>query len=293
MRCIKYVIIGFSAMLVVSCTRNPNTNIVKTEESAKDTVEVKSDNTYYLFPSPDELLQLIGESGAEFSTDLINSNVSAGKYVTQSARNINIGTYLADLAYCALFQKHTETNTYIDLIGQLSERIYLSPELKAKLNSLKENGIKSIDSASFVSGEFFYNIITDLQSSEQGKTVAEISAGSYVESLYLSLSSFNRYDPKNPVFKHLAEQQFAFKSMLAYCKQFENETEISELIDLLTPIEKIYGKMQFASKKIRVMHQSDSTLVISGGIVYNMNEAAFLELKAEVVKLRLNLINRQ
>jgi signal recognition particle GTPase len=175
----------------------------------------------------------------------------------------------------------------------MSNRIYLSPGLKLKLSQMREKGLLTGDSIEYLSGNFFYEIVNDLESSHQQKTVAVICAGAYIESLYLSLKSFEKYDYNSPLFKKLAEQQFAYKNMLAYLRQFENEKEINELVELLRPVEELYSKMHFTDNKLKVEEGSDSTLIISGGKVYKMDELTYIELKNETEKIRLNFLKRQ
>lgn len=283
--------------IATGCTTNPNTQIV-VEDPETDTFYNTGDagvhsNIYYVFPSPDELMQMISESGAEFSAGLLNKTVNADKYTSQTAVNLNIGISLADLAYCGLFKQNKETKKYIELLSRMSYRIYLSGDLKHKLSNIKDVNFALMDSSEFVFSNLFFEIINDLETSGQGKTVAEISAGAYIESLYLSLHSFENTSKNNPVFKKLAEQQFAFKNMISYLRQFKGEKEIDKLIELLAPIENIYNKMQFTSKSINVSKNADSTIVISGGKVYKMDEETYNSLKIKTSEIRQDFLDRR
>jgi hypothetical protein len=288
-------IIILIAFLISCNTEHKNKLSEKSILIKTDTLDSKAiqDNVYYVFPSPNELMEIIRESELSFSSELLNSPSNASDYTTKTAIDLNIGVYLADLAYCGLFQRKKEVLLYQEALSRLSSNIYLSTSLKLKLNDLRKQNAASTDSMPEIIEKLFYDIVNDLESNQQQKTVAVICAGSYIESLYISLNSFVEFDPQNPVFLKLAEQQFAFKNMIAYMRQFESNNEIKQLIKQVVEIEKIYNNLNFTQKKISVKHTSDENIIVSGGKVYQIDKLSFEKLLINTKAIRQDFITRK
>lgn len=276
----------FLAILVAGChNQNSGSNNEKRDENINH-FEPESTNIYYLLPSPQEFLEIIQDEGLRFNGELLNSGNAPSRYNTQTAIKLNIGVYIADIAYCGLFDQPDDLRNYLEALNTLSKNIYFSESLKLELTNLAKKENLSLDSINQISMELFYALIEDLESTDQQEVIALVCAGAYIESLYLSLNSVDGYPAEKNLNKRLGEQQFTFKSMLSYMREYESDNDIAWTIRKLEPIELLYNSMEYTDEKIETVVSSDKQLTVKGGKVYRLDEDTFNSLLSEVTVIR-------
>lgn len=288
------IILSILIVVFGSCTRSNNQGDQNDEKFA-DTAYNSSDiqQVYIVFPSPDDLMQIISESDIRYSSEYTIGKIFPDDYQNQTSVNLNIGILLADLAYCILFENHTEEARFVEALTQMGQRIYLSPEMRKKLLHLNETRTQTHDYRKFSSGSLFYEVIRDLENSGQGITVAEISAGAYVESLFLIIKSSTELSQKEDLYRTIAELRFSFKNMYLYLQQYKSDQEVAEIIELVRPVEEIFNRLEYLEDKVQVTRDSDTTISISGGKVYYFNDPTFSMLSDRICSVRQNFIDRR
>ena len=72
-------------------------------------------------PSPLEISNLIKESGAIYSEELLNPVENSKNYVNKYSQAINLGVYGTDLGYINMYSKYQASIVYLEAVRELSE----------------------------------------------------------------------------------------------------------------------------------------------------------------------------
>jgi hypothetical protein len=240
---------------------------------------------YYRFPSPDEMVTILNEHKPEYISGIINSDRKSGEYLISKAQALNLGVYIADLAYLAYYGKHKESVGYLNAIYTLSDKLNITSAFEEELISRIQNNITNSDSLRVLADYAMTSISNYLMANNKEETFAIISIGGFIEVMYLSLQITNEFSENNPVLQRIADQKATLVNLIKYTSQFDDISAI-ESIRLLKKIKSVYDSFTIESTKAEVVKQSDGKLVIKGGDKLVISESQFFELKDAVTQAR-------
>jgi len=92
-----------------------------------------SKDILYTYPTPDELLNVIEKEHLNFNNNYLNPVNNVHQYINTKTKHLNLGIYLADLAYAAFFSKRNQITKYVDAISQTSDELLISSQTKAQM----------------------------------------------------------------------------------------------------------------------------------------------------------------
>lgn len=240
---------------------------------------------YYRFPSPDEMITVLNENKPEYVSNIINSDKKAGEYLISKSQALNLGVYIADLAYLTYYGKHKESVGYLNSIYTLSDKLNIASAYNEELVSRIQNNITNSDSLKVLADYAMTSITNYLVANNKEETFAIISIGGFIEVLYLSLQITNEFSENNPVLQRIADQKLTLINLIKYTSQFEDNSARAS-ISLLLKIKSVYDSFEIESTKAEVIKQSDGKLVIKGGDKLIISESQFFELKKVVAETR-------
>jgi hypothetical protein len=292
MKKINYYFIGFLFLLLLSncnggVTENKQT-VAQSVDSASGVKDVKDvlKNTYYLFPSPVEVMVAINQGGLAFEPKLMNSLEKREKYIKPNDQYLNIGVYLADLSYCAIFGRNSDAENYLETIKRLSDNVSLSSEINNDLIDKVKNNENSVDSLIKITNEFFFKIVNDLEQNNRQNDVAVISTGAYIECLYLSANLVKKYSNNNLVILKIAEQKHAFDNLFKYAQKYVSYQDLTKYFSYIKQINDAFGKFSEQKENVNVKEDAKHRLLISGGNITVISEAEFKAFKENITKIR-------
>ena len=167
---------------------------------------------YHLYPSPAEMLSVIDISEISFDGPLLNSTEKADQYLDSKSKSLVLGVYMTDLAYSALFGRHEETLDYLETVKSLSEEISITEALDESMIEKARENVKFLDSLYNISNDAFINILHFCEKNERSNTVVYISAGAFIESLYLAVNMIDDYGTAQHLLQHLADQKYTINN---------------------------------------------------------------------------------
>lgn len=301
MRVFYLGIVGiFSLVMFVSCKSCINNNKAlqnkeKQEnenflnDTANKTTEIKTVITR--FPSPGEMFGLIKEGGLTFEEKLLNTTDRLDNYNKFKDQSLNLGIYIADFAYISIFGRQDKAVSYLKLIENLSKKVGISAALDEELISKIKKNINSIDSLTNYSDEAFIDIFDYCETNKIQYTNVLLSAGAYIEGLYIALNNLKNYSDENPVLIQLASQKQSFGHVLAYAETYKENPSVKEIIPYLIQIDDIFKTLKAEVKKTSVTKTKENNLVFSGGKKYIFTKEVFDNLKAKVTIVREQIVN--
>jgi hypothetical protein len=243
-------------------------------------------NVYHLCPSPAEMLSVIDMADLNFNGEILNPPANTENYLDTETRTLNLGVYIADLAYAALFGRHSETLDYLEAVRSVAEEIRVSGAINEALIESARANVEYLDSLYNVSNEAFVNMVHFCEKNQRPNTIILISAGAFIESMYLAINLVEDYDQAGQIIGHLAEQKFAIDNLMLFAESLAEDEEIAGIVEDMKPIKDIFDGIGMSGGSTTVERGAENKLVIGGGSKPSMNKEEFEALREATMALR-------
>ena len=185
---------------------------------------------YYAVPSPEEILSYIHNNEIIYTPKLMNSPANSDKYQTSKERLVAFGMYLADMAYAGSFEQSGTALRYFEVTERSGKSMNLFP---AEIESLVErmlNNMNRIDSINNIYDELYLMVIANLHDTDRFGEYALISAGGFIEALYLALNSSDS-DLKEDEFRmRVWDQKMILDQLKSMFNKYLNETQKTQVM---------------------------------------------------------------
>lgn len=268
-------------------------NLSDTMLSDISNVKKAISDVYYLFPSPKEIISVINKGKIVFDPSLMNSVQNSIKYIKSNDQYLNIGVYLSDLSYCAVFNRGKQSEAYLSVLQNMLNDVNLSFDISNELIERIKDNSSSVDSLAKLSDEYFYKTIGTLEENNRHNDAAIISIGAYIECLYLSVNLVKEYSHDNMIVQKIAEQKGAFNNLFQYSKKYMTNQDLMESYQYIKQINDLYGKFRELETKVEVKNEGESHLVISGGNTTVISESEFKEFKKTLNEIRMKITKKE
>jgi hypothetical protein len=251
---------------------------------------------YHLSPSPAEMLSVINVAELSFNVGLLNPQENMDNYLDTKSQTIGLGIYITDLAYAALFGRHEETLDYLDVVRTMAEQIRVTGAIDDELIENARNNVEYLDSLFDISNEAFINMLFFCERNDRPNTVIMLSAGAFIESLFLAVNLAGDNGQADYILQHLADQKYALDNLMMFSGSLKDEDpNVAAVIEDLKPIEEIYNSLAIVAGTTTVEAEKaagdqPAKLVIGGGSKPTLSKKEFEKLKKTTVELRNRLV---
>lgn len=255
---------------------------------------------YHLYPSPGEMLSVIDMENTSFDKKLLNPVSKLDQYLDSKAKSLVLGVYMSDLAYAALFGRHEEALDYLETVKTLSEDLSLHEAVDESMIIKARENVQYLDSLYVISNDAFMNILTYCEINERSNLVVLLSAGAFIESLFLAVNMIDDYATAGHLLQHLADQKYSIDNFMMFALSLNSDDPgVQSTIRDLEKIQTIYSGITpiTGEVSIKTSATSDETqgkkLVIGGSDKASepvLSEKDFDALKAEVIELRTRIV---
>ncbi len=288
----------FSVMVfisgLVSCTNTQTRNKDKHAENYADSMDpfqLNNESIVYLLPLPGEILQRFYNSDLPYRPELLNSPKNKDKYIGSTAQSLNLGVFITDMAYSALFERSTETVNYLEAIQSLTAEAGISSTIFASLLERSKTNSGNIDSLVNISNEAFSNMLEFLETGGNEKTISRLSAGAYIESLYIALHSIDKYNEENELLELLIEMRYPMDNLLERVKSSAVTDNDISIINYLNQISGLFNELGKEKSKTIISQKQTGVISIQGGDQIILNETNYNILKNEVSEIRKSIVD--
>lgn len=263
-------IINTLLLLLVACA-GPSDNKKNAGKDYRD-LELSADigerRIFYRFPAPNDIINYIKTERLIYNRELLNPSANTSKYLDSKVQQINLGTYSADFAYITVFNTLTEASEYFQSIEKLSYQVGLSSVFNETLKNRVEANEANIDSLSNIARESYINMVNQLTATGNDKQLSIISAGGYIEVLFLTVSQ--PIDIKNDLdlVRKIYDQRYGLENLINFINDFTNDIWVKELQkDLISILEILNLAEQKVVSESTKIEDSGSSFKFSGGKV--------------------------
>jgi hypothetical protein len=277
----------------VSCKNSQKKASESQSSTFADSIEAGVNDTIpvtFLLPSPGEILFRFYVADFDYMPDLLNPAQNSDKYIGSKAQLLNLGVYITDMAYTAMNERSAETVKYLETIQSLSQEVGISSAVFESLITRSKANAGQLDSLFNISNEAFTNMLEFLESGGKDVSIAYMSAGAYIESLFLALQSIEAYSEDDKLIKLLIEMKYPMENLLGNAR-YATETESdTAMITYLNDISQIFDEMGKSGSETVITKTESGVISIRGGEERIMSETNFNNLKYKVTEIRKKIV---
>ena len=250
---------------------------------------VEDESIIYLFPAPGEVLERFYNTDMAFHSDLLNPVSRKDEYLTSRAKALNLGVYFTDFAYSVVFERQQESMDYLEALETMSREVNISPAVYESLIGRTEDNLGTRDSLLHISRDMFFTTLEHLEQGEMQSTMALVSAGAYIEAMYLALESVDQYSEDHPVLQHITELRYPMNNLLERARATSNDPNVSSIVIYLLEISDVFEELETMTTESRVVKDSSNAISIIGGEEKKLTKEDFVRLREKIAEIRTNI----
>jgi len=262
------------------------------KDTTSNVTEINQENLVtYLIPSPKDMFGFTREGQLKYSNAFLNKKENADKYLDTKSKEMGFGLYSADLAYAAAFNQTNTAGEYLKIVESLSDKIGLGSVFTEALVGRFKN-IESKDSLLRVTNDTYYEVIKYLEENDRTTTLSLISAGGWLETMYIVVNLQGKFKANNEVIQLIADQKNIFENMMLSLEQRQGDEIIASLIKELKPIEAIYSELEVVNiENPEKVSPKGNQILVGGTTKIMMTEDQFNRLKKTISDVRNKFAN--
>jgi len=280
----------YSCTNIQTINKDKENNKVENPADSSGLTFKNKESVFFLLPSPGELLERFYSSEIQYNPGLLNSANNKDKYIGSKAQSLNLGVYITDMAYTALFEKPAETARYLETIQSLSNETGISSTIFESLLVRSKANAGKMDSLITISNEAFSNMIEFLEAGGKENTIALISTGAYIETLFIALQSVNKFSEGDKILDFIVELKYPVDNLLEKAKSITTSENDSTLFNYCNQISIIFNELETKSSKTMISQIQTGKISVSGGDKLRISEREFNKLKFTIKEIRKSMI---
>lgn len=281
-------IVAASALMFQSCAGDSNNQNNQQQQQQTQTSQT-NENNFYLIPSPEDLFAFTKDKNLQFVPGLVNPIENIDKYVDNRSKEINFGTYSADMAYSTAFGKYQESLKEFKIVRQLSDEIGIGNVFTQSLINRIDNVKEDRDSLKQISSDIYLDIQNFLDSKNRAKTMSLISTGGWLEFLYIIVNSVEKYEAENPTIQRIADQKIIFDNLMLRLEQQQSDPSIKSTIAELAPLKEAFAQLEVEKNNTTSSTNNSGAIKVGGGMKIKMTENNFNKIKETITSVRNNI----
>jgi len=232
---------GILASGFYSCSNKSQKKSNESPELSDELIEEEVEEYVYPLPSTFEVTNMLNEIEAGYIFDIANDPENAGIYFTEKSRAINLGIYIADLAYATTYNQTSEIQDYFRAIERLTRELDLSAAFSDDLPEQISENINDKEKLTEIATNVFQNAYSYMN--EQGRTELSylVLAGTVYEGLYLTTHiSENTF--QNPrLIETILFQKQHIRELGEMMEEYKDSEILSETWQNISAINDIYA----------------------------------------------------
>lgn len=278
--------IAATAFALASCggSTNESSSTNDLQEDVNDSkATVETVKTFYQIPSPGEMFSFINVSDFNYSTSNLHDANKVNNYTSPNQQALNFGFYASDLAFSSIFEKYQESVKYFAAIQKLSDELGISYAFNEELVERIQNNMENADSLLIITNDSYVSVIESLEKNDQGKVLALLACGGWIESMHIVLENAGDVDSK--LSKKIADQRYTLENLILYLGNYKDDAAVADLIGSLTPIMDIYTAEK-AANTTTTLQRNESSKMVLGGSSAKISAESIAKIKEVIASIR-------
>lgn len=286
---------GLLVLGIVACGGNQPAD--NEEQPPADTTaaveEVKETRVvYYGTPSLVEVASIMKNSGATFTSGVLNDNENVKRYTTRNAKALNMGVYGADLAYSAMFDETQESINYLNTIKSMSDDLGMGGAFEEELIQKIERNISNRDSLLDIITDFYWSADSYLMDNERAGAAAMIVVGGWMESIFIACHMAENSPENAEIRDRIAEQKLILNNLILLMQaQQDGSDEHKKILTSLEELQDVYYNVGVDSEVTMVKSSNETgETVIDNSTTVSLSEDDFNAVTGKIKEIREQFI---
>lgn len=219
------------------------TSCNKQKKQSVSESDIKKDIEEYVYPliSAFDVTTMLSEIEATYIVDIANDAGKVDQYFTEQSKAVNLGVYVADLAYATTYKQKTAVQEYFKSIESLITDLDLTAAVGKELATEIENNLDN--------NEVLVDLITKLSQNaysylnKQGRTELSylVLAGTALEGLYLTLNISENTLQNPKIVETILYQKEPLQKLQTLMEPFANSPLSSNIYQMVKSINQVYA----------------------------------------------------
>ena len=275
-----------------SCTTKSDENSEAEKEFDKksEVIETEIKSAVPMLPNADEFAARLQATGADYMAIVINNPEKADTYLVASdeKKAVNLGIYLANLAYTTAYNEEEDSKKLVDAIIELSSNLGVERSVMHSISERYANDDEATKVEGYVN-EMSAKAHETLRTSGRHRLAAIAYAGFYIEGLNMALEIIINYpnDMPNdlrqqlmvPLYHAILSQNKNVSAIKTYLASNIEGVENTPYYNDLTKMEKIYSEIDYD----KIIKSQDLSLIESDPTITSLAQT-ISEMRARLVE---------
>ncbi|MBL4709318.1 MAG: hypothetical protein JKY48_12855 [Flavobacteriales bacterium] len=284
------------SMMLFSCTEESKrgNKADTTKESKKE--EKKNSNLFeisgkvFSIPSPIQTAFMLKNTGAAYSSELLNSTASVASYSTTDRKALNLGIFGADMGYATIYDQTQDAISYMAVTKRLSSELGITNIFNEDMLTRFEANLGDQDSLLALVSDAFKSVDSYLKTNKQEDISVMILAGGWIETLHFATNLAKTND--DPAIKNrIGEQKITIKNLINLLLPYQEKPAIATVMNKLNELKDIYNGIEFKyTFKEPTTDPETKTTTINSVLEVSMTAEQLQEITIKVEEIRNSVI---
>jgi hypothetical protein len=194
-------------------------------------------------PGTVQIMQLLKKSGSHFVGELTSDPSAISKFSTNSVEAINMGAYVADLAYAGLFDDKTDADFSLQAANKLASSLGIPDAFNEAIINRLEANMANQDSLLSIILKDFWTTDTFLQKNNRQEVSACLVSGGWIEGMYIATQLATK-SKNQDLANEVARQKMSLQSLADMIKTYPNSPNMQSLTAQIKQIQDAYAGVQ-------------------------------------------------
>ncbi len=223
------------ALGTTSCVNKKKQKKEELDVKKNEIAQVVSDYVYPL-PSSFEIMDKINEIEAAYIIGISNAPEEVEKYTTPEKQALNLGIYLVDFSYAAVYHRKQGAQGYLSSCEKLVRELHIDESFQNDFASQVSENIENRNALVDLLTTATQNAYSDFYKKDQTPLAALMVAGAWTEAMYLTLIVSDNTPLNTEIVSTIV---FQHESLLKTIKLLENSGDNETANHILTSLNSI------------------------------------------------------
>lgn len=298
---VLFIALVFLVLISQSCMSDQDEKMDKIlnqadVETKKEVGEVSKEMLYDVIqkvPSPLEISNLIRESGAAYTEEILNPYEHINNYTNKYSQAVNLGIYGSDLGYINIYTKYQASIIYVSAVQEIAEKLKIGHFFDFVTISRLASNNTDIDSILYISTQGFDNMSSYLKEQKRDEISILVLVGGWVEALHILSEIAHKY-PTKELMERIGEQKIILNDLSLIVSMYKGDPYFDKISSSFESLKKIFDKIEITYLEgEREVSEIDGVLVIQDNnkSIINITREQSTKIRDEILKLRKELIS--
>lgn len=219
------------------------------KKKQKEELEVKKgeiahivSNYVYPLPSSFELMDMLNEIEAAFIIGISNPASEVDKYKTESKQALNLGVYMADVSYAAVYQRKQAAQDYLTSAEKLIRTLHVDGTFDDNFASEISAQVENRDSLVNLVTEASQSVYSDFHRQNKKELAFMMAAGAWTEAMYLTLIISDNTPLNASVIKAIMFQRNSLNKTVALLEEVKDNKDAAPILVALKGIKNTFDQ---------------------------------------------------